>query len=52
MGQGLFFFFLDWHRFKVLGLEDLMAIEALNVIDPVSSGDDFGTRMVTSGLHS
>ena len=49
---GLFFLLLDFDGFKVFSLEDLMAIETFNVIDPVSAGDDLGARVLTSGLHN
>jgi hypothetical protein len=52
MPGGLFFVFLYFHWLKVFGLEDLTAIEALHVIYAVSAGDDLGTVMLTSGLHT
>jgi hypothetical protein len=48
----LFFLFLDFHRLKIFGFEDLPAIETFNVIHPVSAGDDLGARVFTSGLHN
>jgi len=48
--RGLFFFFLDFHGFDVLGLEDLPAVQALHVVDSVSSSDDLGAGML-AGLH-
>ena len=51
MPGGLFLFLLDWDRFKVFGFEDLPAIETLNIIHAVSSGDDLGSVVLTSGLH-
>jgi hypothetical protein len=48
---GLFFLFLDFHGFKVLGLEDLMAIETFHVVHAISSSDHLGARVVTLGLH-
>src|SRR5579864_1478677 len=50
--RGLFLFFLDFHWLKVFGLENLPAIEAFDVIHPVSSGDDLGTIVLASGLHN
>lgn len=52
MRGGLFVVVLDFHWLKVLSLENLAAIEALHVIYPVSSGDNLGTVVVTSGLHT
>jgi hypothetical protein len=52
MRGGLFFFFLDFHGFKVFGLEDLPAVETLHVIDTVSPGNDLGAGMFTSGRHN
>jgi hypothetical protein len=49
---GLFLFFFDLHGFKVFGLENLAAIQALDVIHAVAPGDDLGTGMVASGLHN
>jgi hypothetical protein len=48
---GLFFFFLNFHGFKVFSLENLTAIEAFQVVYAVSAGDDLGAVVVTSGLH-
>jgi hypothetical protein len=50
-GIGLFFLFLYFHGLKVLSLEDLMAIQAFDVVHAVSSGDDLGAGMLTRGLH-
>ncbi|HEY2012639.1 MAG TPA: hypothetical protein VGH38_04010, partial [Bryobacteraceae bacterium] len=52
MARVLFLFFLDNHGFKVFGLKNLAAIEAFDVIHAVSSGEDLGTVVVTSGLHN
>ena len=52
MRGGLFVVFLDFHWFKVFRLEDLTAIEALDVVYAVSPGDDLGAGVVTSGLHT
>jgi hypothetical protein len=51
-GGRLFLFFLDFHWFKVFGFEDLTAVQTLNVVHAVSSGDYLGTSMVASGLHT
>ena len=48
----LFLFFFDLHGFKVFGLENLSAIQALDVIHAVAPDDDLGTGMVASGLHN
>jgi len=47
---GLFFFFLDFHGFDVLGFEDLPAIQTFDVVHAVSSRDDLGAGML-AGLH-
>lgn len=49
---GLFFVVLDFHGFKVFSLEDLAAIEAFDVVYAISSGDNLGPVVVTSGLHN
>jgi hypothetical protein len=49
---GLFLVLFDLHRFKVFGLENLAAIQALDVVHAVAPGDDLGTGMVTNGLHT
>jgi hypothetical protein len=51
MGR-LFFLFLDVHGLEIFGFEDLAAVEAFNVVDPVPAGDDLGARVLTSGLHN
>jgi len=37
--------------FEVFGLEDLAAIETFHVVHAVSTGNDLGAGMLTSGLH-
>jgi hypothetical protein len=37
--------------FKVFSLEDLTAIETLDVVYAVSAGDDLGAVVVTHGMH-
>lgn len=49
---GLFLFFLDFHGFKVFGLENLPAIETFHVFHAVSPGNHLGAGMFTSGLHN
>jgi hypothetical protein len=48
----LLFLILHFHGFKIFGFEDLAAIETFDVIHPVSTGDDLGARVLTSGLHN
>jgi hypothetical protein len=48
----LFLFLLDFHRFKVFGLEDLTAVETFHIIDAVSSGKNLGMGVFASGLHN
>ena len=52
MQGGLFFVVFDFYGFKVISLEDLAAIQAFDVINAISPGDDLGTIVVTSGLHT
>jgi hypothetical protein len=52
MVEELFFFFFDFDGFEILCFENLAAIEALHVVDAVSSSDHLGAGMVTSGLHN
>lgn len=47
----LLFFFLHFYGFKILGFEDLAAIETLHVVYSVSPRDNLGANMLTSGLH-
>src|SRR5262249_46295087 len=49
--RDLLFLFLHGHLFEVLCLEDLAAIQALHVIDPVAPGYDLSAVVFTSGLH-
>jgi hypothetical protein len=51
LAAGLLFVVFDFYGFKVFGLEDLAAIQAFDVVDAVTAGNDLGTGMVTSGLH-
>jgi hypothetical protein len=49
---GLFLFILiNWNRVEILGLEDLVAIEAPNVVDPITPIKKLGSLVLTS-LHS
>jgi len=50
--RSLFFVFVDLYRFEIFGLEDLLAVEAFDIIDTLSAGDHLCSGMVTSGLHS
>ena len=52
MQGALFLFVLDFHWFKVIGLENLTAIETFHIIDSVSAGDHPGAGMFTSGRHN
>ncbi len=47
----LSFFLVGFEGFKVFGFEDLAAIETFYVVHAVSSGDDLGAGVFTSGLH-
>jgi hypothetical protein len=48
---GLLLVGLDSHRLQVFGFEDLPAIEALHVVNAVSTGEDDCSFMVAGGLH-
>ena len=47
----LFFLFLDFHGFKVFCLEDVVAIEAFDIVHAISSSNHLGAGMLTRGLH-
>jgi hypothetical protein len=46
----LFFFLVNRNRVQVLGFEDLIAIEASNVIDTIATIKKLGSLVLTS-LH-
>jgi len=48
----LFLFFLDFHGFKIFGLEDLPAVQTFHIVDAVSPGKNLGAGVLTSGLHN
>ena len=50
LSGGLVVFVVDRNRFQVFGFEHLVTIQAANVVDPVSSRHNFGSRML-AGLH-
>jgi hypothetical protein len=52
MRGGLFVVVLDFHGFKIFGLENLAAVETLHIVNAVSSGNYLGAVVVTSGLHN
>jgi len=52
MAWALFLVVFDYYRFQVLGLENLPAIEAFDVIHAVSPGNNLGTVVLASGLHN
>ncbi len=47
----LLVFFLHRNWLKVLGFENLAAVETFHVVDAVSSRNDLGAGMLTSGMH-
>ena len=53
MGKGpaLFFLVFNSHRLKIIGFEDLPAIETFNVVDAVPARDHLRSLVVTGGLH-
>jgi hypothetical protein len=46
-----FFVLVGFQGFKVLGFEDLVAIEAFHVVHAVSSSDNLCAGVFTNGLH-
>jgi hypothetical protein len=50
--EKLFLFFFHLDGLQVLCLENLAAIETLDVIYSVSARNNLGTVVVTSGLHN
>jgi hypothetical protein len=52
MGGELFLVFLYLDRFEVFSLEDLAAIQALDIFYPVAPGNHLGSGMLASGLHN
>jgi hypothetical protein len=42
---------IDGNRLEVFGFEDLPAIEALYVVDAISTGEDDCSFMLAGGLH-
>ena len=51
-GRTLFFVFLGFDGFEIFGLEDLAAVQALDIIDPVPAGENDRPGMLTNGLHN
>jgi hypothetical protein len=49
--EALFLSFLGFRGFKVFGFEDLAAIQTFHVVHAVSSSNDPGAGVFTSGLH-
>src|SRR5262249_2739148 len=49
--ERLFFLFFDGNRLQIFGFEDLTAIKAFYVLDPITSGNDLGPGVFTSELH-
>jgi hypothetical protein len=47
----LLVFGFDGDRLKILGFEDLAAIEALDVVHAITAGDDNCFLMLAGGLH-
>jgi hypothetical protein len=48
----LFFGFgVDRYRLEIFGLEDLPAVETLDIVNAVAAGDYRGSFVLTGGLH-
>ena len=41
-----------WDGLQVLGFEDLTALQTLNVVDAVASGNHFGARVLANAFHT
>jgi len=51
--QSVFFVLVgNRNRFEVIGLKNLAAAEAANVINAIAPGNNLGVAMVTEGLHT
>ena len=50
-GPALFFLVFNSHRLKIIGFEDLPAIETFKVVDAVPARDHLRSLVVTGGLH-
>jgi hypothetical protein len=51
MEPRLLFFFVCGDGLQVFGFKNLSAIQALDVVYAIASGNHLGTGMVASGLH-
>ncbi len=49
--RGGFLVFNGGHTLEVLGLEDLPAIHAADVVDAISAGDHFRPGVIADGFH-
>ncbi len=49
--ERLLFVFLHFGGFEILGFEDLMTVETLDVIDAISPGNHLGALVLTTDLH-
>lgn len=50
-GGGLVVLFIDRHGFEVFRFENLVTIQASDIIDPIAPRHDLGTTVI-AGLHS
>ena len=46
----MFVFLVGIHRIQIFGFEDLIAIQAADIVDPVPPGKNLGSLMLT-GVH-
>jgi hypothetical protein len=48
----LFLFFVDFQGNEILGLEDLTAVEAFDVVDAVATGNHLGSVVIADDRHN
>lgn len=51
-GLILLFLVVYRNRLQIFRFEDLTTVQTLDVIDPISPGEDYGTGMLTYALHN
>jgi hypothetical protein len=50
--QGLFFFLFHLDGFEIFGLEDLAAVETLDIVDAIATGNHLGTGVIAGNHNS
>ena len=51
-GRRLFLVLFGVDRLEVVGFEDLPAVEALDIVDAISTGNHLGTGVIADGYHN